>query len=147
MTTYARIRDGVFDSLHDLSAEQYNALVANGKAAHLRLWIVDPEPVDIAPQVFHQGPIVITATEARQTWVIRDKTPAELDRDSNATDLPQLKQLVTELTSDIQAYNANPDTNGTAAERLTKLESRQKESERQTRRNNRILRYYLRSLS
>ena len=122
--------------------------MANGKAAALlRLWMVDPEPAVTATQVFQPGPIVITDTEARQTWVVREKTQAEVDREANATDLPQLKQLVVELTADIQAYNANPDTSGTAAERLTKLEARQKESERQTRRNNRILRYYLRSLS
>ena len=147
MKTYARIRDGVFDSLHNLTPEQYNAFVANGKAVHLRLWIMDPEPAVAATQVFQPGPVVITDTEARQTWVVREKTQAEMDREANATDLPQLKQLVLELTADIHAYNANSDTSGTAAERLTKLETRQKESERQTRRNNRILRYYLRSLS
>src|SRR5688500_8555495 len=121
MTLYARLLDGEVDRLVELTAEQYAALQVNGKAAFLRLWIVDPQPTPSATQAVQMGPVVITGTEARQTWTLRDKTQAELDAEANAADRPTVKAVVTALTTDIAAYNANPDVTGTAVERLAKL--------------------------
>lgn len=146
MTTYARIdAQGSFERLVDLTTEQYTSLQANGKATWLRLWVVDAKPVPTAAQVVELGPITISATEAHQTWTLRNKTQAELDAETNATDRPLLLQMLAALTADIDAFNANPDVTGTAVERLTKIEARVKDLERQQRRDNRILRYYLRS--
>lgn len=146
MTMYARVADGRVEATFDLTQEQYDQLVANGKATHLRLWIVDPQPVITATQVLQPGPVVITETEAHQTWTVREKTQMELDREANATETATLRQMISAVTVDIDAFNANPDVTGTAVERLTKLEARVKDLERQQRRDNRILRYYLRSL-
>jgi hypothetical protein len=87
MTTYARIdAQGAFDRLIDLTPEQYVALQANGKAAWLRLWIVDAKPVPTATQLVIDAGIVITATEAHQTWAVREKTAAELEAESIAAE-------------------------------------------------------------
>lgn len=146
MTAYVRLNaDGAIERHLDLTPEQYAALQANGKAAWLRLWVVEAEPVPTATQVVAPGPITISATEARQTWTIRDKTQVELDAETNAADRPLLLQMIAAITADIDGYNANPDVTGTAVERLAKLETRVKDLERQQRRDNRILRYYLRS--
>lgn len=147
MKTYARISaDGQsVEGLFDLSDEQYAALQINGKAAWLRTWVVDAKPSVTASQLIVAGPIVIDAVEAHQTWTVREKTQAELDAEQNAADRPALLAMIAALSSDIDAYNANPDATGTAVERLTKLEARVKDMERQQRRTNRVLRYYLRS--
>lgn len=146
MTTYVRINAaGEIENRFDLTPEQYAALQANGKAAWLRVWLVDPQPVPTATQVVINAGIVITTTEARQTWVVREKTQAELDAETNAADKPILLQMLSAISADIDAYNANPDVSGTAVERLTKLEARVKDLEKQQRRDNRILRYYLRA--
>jgi hypothetical protein len=87
MTTYARVNaQGAFDGLVDLTPEQYAALQVNGKAAWLRLWIVDPQPVPTADQVVVNNGIAITATEAHQTWGLREKTAAELEAESIAAE-------------------------------------------------------------
>lgn len=146
MSLYARIKqDGSFDRLVELTADQYAALQANGKAAYLRQWVVDPQPVPEPSQVVVDAGIVVGPVEAHQTWSLRAKTQAELGADANAADRSTLLSLITALTTDIDAYNANPDVTGTTAERLAKLEARAKELERQQRRDNRLLRYYLRS--
>lgn len=146
MTTYARITpEGSFDRLIDLTTEQYAALQANGKAMWLRLWFVDARPTPGATQVVIDNGIVIGPSEAHQTWAMREKTAAELEAEQNAAEQPTLLQMIAAITADIDAYNASPDVTGTAVERLTKLEARMKDLERQQRRDNRILRYYLRS--
>lgn len=146
MSTFARITQaGVFDTLVELTQEQFAALQANGKAVWLRIWVVQPQPTPTATQVVISDGIVITPTEARQTWGVREKTQIELDAETNSADRPLLLQMLSAITTDIDAYNANPDATGTAVERITKLEARVKELERQQRRDNRILRYYLRT--
>lgn len=145
MTIYARLNaEGLVDRLVELTPEQYAALELNGKATWLRLWVVDPKPTPGATQVVVDAGIVIGATEAHQTWALRDKTQAELDAEANAADRPALLSMIAAITVDIDAYNANPDVTGTTVERLAKVEARVKELERQQRRDNRILRYYLR---
>lgn len=83
MTAYARLNAlGEVDRLIDLTAEQYAALVTNGKAIWLRLWIVDAQPAPSPAQVVERGPIVISSTEAHQTWSLRDKTASEVESDA-----------------------------------------------------------------
>lgn len=147
MTIYARIVDGQVVSTFDLTPDQYAALQANGKSAHLRLWIVDAVPAPSATQVVVIGPVVVGPVEAHQTYVLRDKTQHELDGELNAADYALLKQTVAELSTDIQAYNANPDMTGTQAVQAANLWGHVKDLQRQMRRNNRILRYFLRSLA
>lgn len=148
MTTYARITaEGAFDRLVELTAEQYAELQANGKAAMLRVWVIDAQPVPNATQILVRGPIVIGPAEAHQTWSLRDKTQAELNIDLNTAERSAILQMVTVLSADIVAYNANPDTSGTAGERLTKIENRLREIERQLVRGNRIDRFQLRELT
>lgn len=135
----------MFDTLVELTPEQFAALQVNGKSTWLRSWVVDQQPVPTATQVVVESAILVTPTEARQTWVLREKTQLEIDLETNASDRPALLQMLSVITADIDSYNANPDVTGTAVERITKLEVRVKELERQQRRDNRILRYYLRS--
>lgn len=147
MTQYARVdAQGEVERIVDLTTEQYALLQANGKADWLRLWIVDTKPEPTATQVVIDGGIVVTAIEAHQTWALREKTAAELGYEQNESDRQALVQLISALTTDIQAYNANPDVTGTAVERLAKLEARVKDLERQQRRDNLIGRHYLRSI-
>lgn len=136
MTTYARIADGAVVATFDLTPEQYAALQANGKAANLRLWIVDPMPTPSASQVVMIGPVVIGPVEAHQTSVLRNKTQAELDADSNAAEQAQIKTMIANLTASIQADRSAL----TQAQRLALLEQ-------DAVRLSRIARYYLRSLA
>lgn len=83
MTTYARINAaGDFERLVELTVEQYAALQVNGKAQWLRAWVVDQQPTPTATQVVERGPVVVSATEARQTWSLRDKLASELESES-----------------------------------------------------------------
>jgi hypothetical protein len=146
MTAYVRLNEeGAIERHLDLTPEQYASLEVNGKSVWLRLWVVDPQPVPTATQVVEHGPVTISLTEARQTWTLRNKTQAELDAETNATDRPLLLQMLASITTDIDAYNANPDMTGTAAEWRAKVDAALKDLQRQQRRDNRILRYYLRS--
>lgn len=100
MTTYVRLdAEGAIERHLDLTPEQYAALVANGKAAWLRLWIEDPFPVPSATQVIVDAGIVITSTEARQTWALRDKTPSELEADAILADRAKIEEIFTSLTA------------------------------------------------
>jgi len=83
MSTFARVRDGQVEGLFDLTDEQYAAMLANGKAAFLRYWIVDPKPEVGPAQVLEDGPVVITHLEARKTWLLREKTQTELDYEAS----------------------------------------------------------------
>ena len=124
MTTYARLNvDGTVERTVDLTAEQYAAMQANGKAAWLRLRTEDAKPVPTAGQVLVDEGIVVTATEARQTWGLRDKTQAELAGEENEAERVRLRTVIDALTAPV-------NTTGTAAERLTKLEARSLRLER-----------------
>lgn len=146
MTTYARISaDGLaVEVIVDLTPQQYAALQANGKAARLRLWIVDPQPSITSGQVIEHGPISIGAVEAHQTWVVRAKTQKELDAESNVLELPQLVAWIDQWTTDIQAYTANPDMSGTIAVQAANLWIHVKDLQRQVKRNNQALRFLAR---
>lgn len=65
--------------------------------------IVDAQPVANASQVV-VGPVVVIANgEAHATYSLRSKTQAELDAESQATELTQLKAMLSALSADIAA--------------------------------------------
>jgi hypothetical protein len=100
MTAYARIdAQGAFERLIDLTPEQYSALQDNGKAAHLRLWIVDAKPVPTTTQIVIDAGIVITATEAHQTWAVREKTATELEAESILAERAKIDEILTDLAT------------------------------------------------
>lgn len=100
MTTYARIdAQSAFDTLIDLTPEQYTALESNEKAAWLRLWVVDAQPIPTATQVIINTGIVITETEAHQTWAVRDKTAAELEAESIISERGKIDEVLIELAT------------------------------------------------
>lgn len=145
MTMYARLNvGGNIERLIDLTADQYTALQANGKATWLRLWVVDAKPAPSATQVVIDAGIIITATEAHQTWGLRDKTQAELDVDTNALELPTVVAYVDQWTTDIQAYTTNIDTSGTIAVQAANMWVHIKDLQRMVLRNNRALRFLAR---
>ncbi len=126
MALYARLNDGVFSHTVDLTAEHYAALQANGKDVLLRTWSEDAKPVPTATQVLVNAGIVITATDARQTWALRDKTQAELDAEENEAERVRLRTVIANLAESVAA----PNVTGTAAERIGKLEARTLRAER-----------------
>jgi hypothetical protein len=120
MTTYARLDPATlqFSFLVELTPEQYAALEVNGKALYLRAWSVDAQPTPGATQYVDRGPIVIDATTARQTWVLQEKTAAQLELEQTEADKPQVRAVLAAM----QAYAANQDVSGTAVQRIERLE-------------------------
>jgi hypothetical protein len=100
MTTHVRLNaDGAIERYLDLTPEQYTALEANGKATWLRVWVVNPQPVPTATQVVVNSGILITATEAHQTWTVREKTAAELEAESIAAERAKIDEVLTDLAT------------------------------------------------
>jgi hypothetical protein len=100
MTAYVRLNaSGAIERHLELTPEQYAALEVNGKAVWLRLWIVDARPVPTSTQVVIDAGIVITATEAHQTWTVREKTAAELEADSVAAELAKADEILADLST------------------------------------------------
>ena len=109
----------------ELTAPEFAALQANGKASSLRLWVIDAQPVPSATQVVIDAGYVIEATQARKTWTLRNKTQAELDAEQQAADLVVLKALVTALNADIAAgITAAPTTAAQAFVEIQDLKRR-----------------------
>lgn len=75
----------------ELSAEQYAALAGNPKQALLRVLVIEPRPVPAPTQAVDLGPLVIEPVQARQTWVLRDKTASEADHDAEEAERTQLQ--------------------------------------------------------
>jgi hypothetical protein len=132
MTTYYRTTDAV---LIELDPDLVAALAPN-KRATLLPFVVDPKPSG-AGQVADLGPIVFSQTEARQTWVLRPMTQAELNGEANTADAPTIKaqSVVDALTASIQLDR----TALTQAQRMQQIET-------DLVRLLRIARYYVRSL-
>lgn len=80
MTTYARLTQDLqqLDRLVDLTADQYAALAANGKAIFLRVYVPTPQPAPVQGKVILVGSPAIDATNYTTTWVFRDMTDVEL---------------------------------------------------------------------
>jgi hypothetical protein len=94
MSTYYRTTDG---SVHELSAEQFAALQANGKADALRQYVIDAKPTPSATQVVVNSGIVVGPVEAHQTWALREKTAEELEDDALAAELLQVDTLIASI--------------------------------------------------
>ena len=103
MTTYYRTTDA---QLRYLTPEQFAALQANGKAANLRLWVVDSRPVPGASQVVIDAGIVVGPVEAHETWALRDKTADELEADALSEEKAQIAAYITDLQTQLDISNA-----------------------------------------
>lgn len=113
MTIYARIDPTTQAvSLVDLTAEQFAALAGHPtKAATVRAYVIDAQPVAGAAQAVEFAGLVIEPTQVRKTWALRAKTQAELDADTQASELVQLKAEITALNTFIAANDrAAPTT-------------------------------------
>lgn len=139
MTTYYRTSDG---ALRELTSEQFAGLAPN-KQAGLRLWSVDPRPAPGADQVVIDGPIVVDATTARQTWALRAKTQAEQDAEAQEAERQVVVAGIATLTARIQAYNPVLDQSGTVAQQAANMWIHIKEMQLQLRDLNRGMRYEL----
>lgn len=133
---YARLYQSqdTIETVLDLAPE-YVAMLAPNKRERLRPLVEEQKPIAGTSQVVERGNLIIEANRVLQTWLVRDKTQTELDRDTNSTEGAMLRALTAALTASIDS----PDTTGTAAERLGKLEARVLRMER-------VARHYLRSM-
>lgn len=104
----------------------YVASLAPSKRETLLAYSVDPKPTPASTQLVIEGPIVLTATTARRTWQVVEKTAEQLAADAfRATQGATLEQARL-------VYGALKAGTGTAAERLARVE--------------RVCAYYLREL-
>lgn len=117
MTIYARLSEaGEFRDTVELTPDQYHAFDGNPKQQLLRPFITDAQPVPLSTQTVQPGPIVVELTQVRQTWILVDKTAAELAAETEAAErIADVTQIMTVLT------NLKNGT-GTSAERLARLE-------------------------
>jgi hypothetical protein len=106
MNTYARLgEEGTVERLVDLTAEQYAAMQANGKAARLRLWVEDAKPTPGPGQAVQDTGIVIGAVEARQTWGLRAMTADEAEADALAAEMAQASTLIADIKTQLDIEN------------------------------------------
>lgn len=112
MSSYYRTTDR---QVIQLTPEHY-ARLAPSKHAVLRPYSVDPEPTPSPTQYVTRGPVVVTETEARLTWVLSAKTAEQLALEAFTADrAADLQQLRT-------AYLGLKNGTGTNAERITRCE-------------------------
>ena len=102
MTTYYRVSDG---ALRDITQEHFASLAEN-KRADLRLLVIDPQPTPTAGRVVVSAGIVVGATEAHDTWAMRDKTEAELEDDALAAEFLQLEALLANIETQNNISNS-----------------------------------------
>jgi hypothetical protein len=97
---YARLNEqGTVEAIVDLSAEQYAAMQANGKAARLRVWIIDAKPTPGANQVVQDAGIVVGPVEAHQTWSLRAMTADEQEAAAVAAEVALLDERIAEISA------------------------------------------------
>ena len=111
---YARINPDNSVSLVDLDPAFVAALIAAGnpKADSIRAYVIDAQPVPSAAQRVVDGGYVIEPTQVRKTWALAAKSAAELDAETDAAELEQLKTIAAALQAGT----------GTAGERLVRVE-------------------------
>lgn len=112
MSLYYRTSDA---RVIDVDPSVVSALSAP-KRATLRQYSVDAPPVPTAVQYVVEGPVVVDATTARQTWELRAK-PA----DQIAVEQFLAQQQAT-LEQARALYSALKNGSGTASERLVRVE-------------------------
>ena len=93
----------------------------NPKVQRLRPLIVDPLPALTATQVADRGPYVIELAQVRITWVVRDKSAAELEADALALEKDQINGYIDDLNTQLNITNATRATL-TNAQRINELE-------------------------
>lgn len=126
----------------EMSAQEYADLqVTNpAKAALLRPLVTDPLPTVTALQKIASGPIVIEATQARETWIVVNKTASELEAEELEAEQSQIADRLDKLNAAIAEHQAVLDipyvelppaaTNGLE---ITALRDRMRVVERQVR--------------
>jgi hypothetical protein len=115
MSKFYRTTDG---TVHDLTAERFAQMQANGKARILRQLAVDPQPsFDLATHALDDGGVVVGPTEARQTWKVRALTAEELERSE------VLAEQVDTLVDDVNARLAVGTTAFNALNAVQKMEA------------------------
>lgn len=109
---------GLVASVINIDVGVYERLVSTGnqKANALRPLVTDPQPTPGQTQRVVKGPIVVEPTQARETWVITQKTAEEIAAEQEAaarsTEYQHLRTIVDSLRNGT----------GTAAERLVRVE-------------------------
>ena len=139
MPTYARLtQDKLAVEKTDiaLTPEQFGSMGA-WKQSFLRPYLVDQPPNPSAAQVVDFAGYVIEDAQVRQTWNLRNKTQAELDADSQTSELTALKTMLGSLTADIQTGVTTAPT--TAAQAFVDIQ----DIKRQVLRLNRAVRWML----
>lgn len=99
----------LFRDIIEMTQQEYDDLLVSNpaKAALLRPLVTDPQPTfDPATHKVEPGPIVIEATQARETWVVVAKTPEELEADELAEELAQVEARLTNLNEAIDEHQA-----------------------------------------
>jgi hypothetical protein len=109
---------GLVASVINLDAGVYERLVSTGnpKAQALRPLVTDARPTPGPTERVVNGPILVEPTQARETWVIVQKTSEELLAEQEAA------ERVAEYQSLRTVVQALRSGSGTAAERLTRVE-------------------------
>lgn len=94
-------------TIREMSEENAQAILAHQtKGENHRAYFVDPEPVPAAGQRVQRGPVVVTPTEARQTWELVAKTAAEIEVEELQAELAQVDQLITDVQTQLAIDNA-----------------------------------------
>lgn len=125
MTYYARTNPDT------QTAEARDFAVAPPAAKGWMLLVNDVPPVPNASQVV-VGPLLVIANgEAHATYSLRGKTQAEIDADTQTSELAALKALVSALSTDIAAgITAAPTTAAQAFVEIQDLKRRALRSDR-----------------
>lgn len=132
MALFARINPlgPTIDSVVDIDPAAVASLV-DAKRQWVRPIVADAVPTVPTSQVVERGPLVIEPTQVRQTWVVRDKTQAEVDADSATTERATLVAMVAAIQSDIDAgIAAVPTTVAQCAAAIQDLRQRMRRTER-----------------
>ena len=103
MTTYYRVSDG---ALRELTPENFAVMQSNGKAADLRLFVVDAQPVPAAGQAVAAAGIVVGPVEAHQTWSLRSKIADELETDALLAEKALVQGYIDDLNVQLAIDNA-----------------------------------------
>jgi hypothetical protein len=109
---FARLNpDLTFLDIILMEQSAYNDLLISNpaEAALLRPLVVDPLPTPSSLEKVVEGPVVIEATQARQTWILVPKTPEDLEADLIAAELDQLNNRIDNLVVAINDYQARLD--------------------------------------
>jgi len=111
---YARINPDNSVSLVDLDPAFVATLIAAGnpKADSIRAYVIDAQPVPSAAQRIVDAGYVIEPARVRQTWALVAKSSEELDSETDAAELAQLKIIAAALQAGT----------GTAGERMVRVE-------------------------